>query len=51
MTGITPDAWLGALTAILAAVTAGVVKLIITTTRTETLLRAHLEDRRAHPTP
>jgi hypothetical protein len=45
---ITPDAYLGAVAALSLALSAGMVRLIITTTRTETLLRAHIENRQAH---
>jgi hypothetical protein len=45
---ISADAWLGALTATMMAIGGGMIRLIITATRTETLLRDHLADQRAH---
>jgi hypothetical protein len=48
VTGVSPDAYLGAITALTLALSAGMIRLIITTTRTEAMLRAHIENRQAH---
>jgi hypothetical protein len=44
----TADAWLSVITVIMLALGGGIIRLIITTTKTETLIRAHLADERAH---
>jgi hypothetical protein len=44
----TADAWLSVITVIMLALGGGIIRLIITTTKTETLVRAHLADERAH---
>ena len=46
--GVSPDAWFGAIVTILLAIIAGVLKLIATTTRTETTLTAHVENTAIH---
>lgn len=45
------DALLGAATALLLGITGGTIHLIRAVTRMETLLRAHLDDDRAHAPP